>query len=86
MEMFTEKNHYTLDVQMVTVEQVKQFVNAAEQMKGDLSISSKDNYLVSGRSLIGIFSLDLSNPVTITCDDTNYKEVFDVCDEIGVIV
>ncbi len=45
--MFTEKSHYTLEVQMVTIEQVKKFVSAAEQMKGDLSISSKDNYVGS---------------------------------------
>lgn len=84
MEHFEEKNYYTLEVQIVTAEQVKQFVNAAEQMKGELSISSQDNYVVPGRSLIGIFSLDLSKPVTITCDDTNYKEVFDICEKIGI--
>ena len=80
-----EKKMLELGVKFVTIEQVKQFVIGAESIQGKIAIYSHDNYVVDGRSLMGIFALDLSKPVTIVCGEDNYREIFDVCDKLNII-
>lgn len=74
-----------LGVKFITIEQVKQFVISAENIQGKIAIYSHDNYVANGRSLMGIFALDLSKPVTVVCDEDNYRDVFDVCDKLGIV-
>lgn len=74
-----------LGVKFITIEQVKQFVIGAENIHGKIAIYSHDNYVTNGRSLMGIFALDLSKPVTVVCDEDNYRDVFDVCDKLGIV-
>lgn len=74
-----------LGVKFITIEQVKQFVIGAENIQGKIAIYSHDNYVANGRSLMGIFALDLSKPVTIVCDESNYKDVFDICDKLNIV-
>ena len=74
-----------LGVKFITIEQVKQFVIGAENIQGKIAIYSHDNYVANGRSLMGIFALDLSKPVTVVCDEDNYRDIFDVCDKLNII-
>lgn len=85
MEHFNDKETLELRVKFITIEQVKRFVSSTNSFQGKVAIYSHDNYLVDGRSLMGIFALDLSKPVTIVCGEDNYREIFDVCDKLNII-
>lgn len=45
------------------VRKVSNFVNETFKFKGDI-IVKHDKYIVNGRSLLGLMSLDLSKPLT----------------------
>lgn len=51
-------------VNLGDVEQVKSFVAAAGQIACDVDVQA-DLYLVDGKSIMGIFSLDRTKPVTV---------------------
>ena len=48
-----------------SIEKVKKFVNLASAFPGDLDIKS-GRYTVDAKSIMGIFSLDLSTPLTLS--------------------
>lgn len=60
---------------------IKDFVSTAMLMSEDIQLSS-DKYVVNGKSIMGIFSLDLSEPITLSIDTkdevalNNAKEEF----------
>ena len=57
VEIFVVLNDFTL---------IKDFVTRAQSCEGDIDISSTDNrYTVDAKSIMGVFSLDLSKPVRI---------------------
>ena len=49
----------SVNVCLDTVEKVKGFVNAVSLLEGDFDLVS-DRYVVDAKSIMGIFSLDLS--------------------------
>jgi len=51
-----------------TVEKVRGFVNTVGPMDGDVDIVS-DRYVVDAKSIMGIFSLDLSKPLNLNILD-----------------
>lgn len=60
-------------VKFNTVDNVKKFVNIANQCKGKVDVKS-DRYLVDGKSIMGVFSLDFSHElevITENDDDLN---------------
>ena len=63
----------TFYVQLTSINDVKLFVNAACSQMCEIDIIS-GRYTVDAKSIMGIFSLDLSKPVTVevysdNCDD-----------------
>ena len=50
------------------VRKVTSFVNETFKFKGDI-IVKHDKYVVSGRSLLGLMSLDLSKPLTCEIEE-----------------
>lgn len=47
-------------------QRVKDFVSLAQSYAGEISVSSQDSkYRVNGKSILGLFSLDLSQPVLV---------------------
>lgn len=50
------------------VRKVTNFVNETFKFKGDI-IVKHDKYIVSGRSLLGLMSLDLSQPLTCEIEE-----------------
>lgn len=50
-------------------EQVRAFVNLVNQYDFDMDLKC-GRYVVEAKSLLGIFSLDLSRPLTLEFDDT----------------
>ena len=64
----------SVNVNLNEAEKVKTFVGIVSSMEGDFDLIS-DRYVINAKSLLGIFSLDLSKPVRldIHCDDVADK-------------
>ena len=62
-------------IQLTQVSQVRDFVNLAAKYPFDIDLVS-GRYTVDAKSLLGIYSLDLSNPLSIVIysDDTTALE------------
>jgi len=62
----------TFNVKLSTIEEVKKFVTAATMFDGEIDLKS-GRYVVDAKSIMGIFSLDLLNPIEVTVhsDDWN---------------
>ncbi len=60
----------TLTVALSSINDVKDFVNVVSKYDCDIDLSS-GRYVVDAKSIMGIFSLDLSKPiqVSIRCED-----------------
>ncbi|MGM9890141.1 MAG: HPr family phosphocarrier protein [Floccifex porci] len=58
-----------------SVERVRDFANAVSPIEGDIYLQS-GRYIIDGKSIMGIFSLDLSVPIKITVSQWNeeYEE------------
>jgi len=54
----------TVTIKLDTIEKVKGFVNTLAPLDGDFDIVS-ERYVVDAKSIMGIFSLDLSKPLTL---------------------
>ena len=62
-----------------TIERVKNFVNEVSHLECDVDIVS-GRYVIDAKSIMGIFSLDLSKPIdlNIHAEDTNVDAVLEV--------
>jgi phosphotransferase system HPr-like phosphotransfer protein len=63
----------TLNVLLDTVDKVKGFVNTVAPLEGDVDLGS-DRYVVDAKSIMGIFSLDLSKPLKLTIHEAATAE------------
>lgn len=65
-----------------TVEKVKYFVKTSSKYPFDIDLSS-GRYVVDGKSIMGIFSFELSRPINVIVHtdeaDTFMQEVKDLC-------
>ena len=52
------------------VSDVKKFIQVSQSCTAEVLLSS-GKYVVDARSILGIFSLDLSNPISVLCADEN---------------
>ncbi|MCI9176380.1 MAG: HPr family phosphocarrier protein [Lachnospiraceae bacterium] len=58
----------TFPVKLPSVDKVKGFVSDMSQIEGDaLLLAGK--YVIDAKSIMGIFSLDLSNPLQLQIED-----------------
>ncbi|MCL2377398.1 MAG: HPr family phosphocarrier protein [Defluviitaleaceae bacterium] len=55
----------TVTILLDTIEKVRKFVNQISQYEGDFDIIS-DRYIIDAKSIMGIFSLDLSKPLKLS--------------------
>jgi len=63
----------TVKVRLSSIEAVRDFVDAVRKYEAEIDLAS-GRYVVDAKSIMGIFSLDLMNPITMTihkddCDD-----------------
>jgi phosphotransferase system HPr-like phosphotransfer protein len=63
----------TVQISLNSIEKVKSFVNLIAQQSGDYDLSS-DRYVVDAKSIMGIFSLDLSK---VLCLEVHNDEEYD---------
>lgn len=52
---------------------IKTFVNISVKYNYDITLSSK-NYSVSAKSIMGIFTLDISKPIKLTITSNNCED------------
>lgn len=58
----------TMDILLSSIDVVKNFVNVVGNMPGDVTISS-GRYIIDAKSIMGIFSLDLSKPMKLEIEE-----------------
>lgn len=64
---------YKADIQLSTVERVKDFVSAISDFDFNIDLVS-GRYCVNGKSIMGIFSLDLTRPISMEAHVTSETE------------
>lgn len=70
-------------IRLSRIDDVKTFVNASKLMPFDIEVAS-GKYVVDGKSIMGIFSLDLSGDLTITMNTDNADEFLNLIQELLV--
>jgi len=63
----------SITVTLDTVDKVKGFVNTVSPLDGDFDLVS-GRYMVDAKSIMGIFSLDLSKPLTLNIHKEDVAE------------
>ncbi len=66
----------TVKVRLSTIEDVRNFVEIIRQFEGDIDLAS-GRYVVDAKSILGIFSLDLMNPITLTAHAENCDKLIE---------
>lgn len=73
-------------ISLRTIDRVKTFVNQISQTAVDVDLLAGNRYVIDAKSIMGIFSLDISKPVTlrIHAEDEAYDEVIELVKEFIV--
>ena len=65
----------TASIRLSTIADVRDFVNIVAKTDVDIDLKS-GRYIVDGKSIMGIFSLDLLSPIELTAHTDNTDELF----------
>ncbi len=76
---------YNFKITLSSINEVKSFVNAACSQMCDIDIIS-GRYVIDAKSIMGIFSIDLTKPVTVSVNGTEeeYKAFRELVKDIIV--
>ena len=69
-------NDYIVSFRENTINEVKEFVNIVLQCPYDVDLVS-GRYIIDAKSLMGIFSLDLSKPLTVEIYSDNCEDILE---------
>ena len=61
-------------INLSTISRVKRFVQIVEEFKSDIDVIS-GRYVVDGKSIMGLFSLNILEPLTVRINSENELEV-----------
>ena len=64
----------TFDVVLSSINDVKNFVNIVSKYDYEIDLAS-GRYVVDAKSIMGIFSLDLSKPITVEIHSENCADL-----------
>lgn len=68
----------TVKISLNSIEKVKSFVNDISKFDNDFDLVS-GRYVIDAKSIMGIFSLDLSKPIDLNVHaDENVNEILDI--------
>ena len=73
----------TLNIQLKEINDVYKLVNILVGFDGDVDLES-GRYKVDGKSILGIFSLDLLSPIKLVAYSTDASELFDKIERFKV--
>ncbi len=76
---------YNFKITLSSINEVKSFVNAACSQMCDIDIIS-GRYVIDAKSIMGIFSIDLTKPVTVSVNGTEeeYKAFRELVKDIVI--
>lgn len=74
-----------VSIKLETINDVKNFVSAVTTFECDFDIVA-DRYVVDAKSIMGIFSLDLSKPLALQINTDDEKEIGDVLKAISAVI
>ena len=66
----------TIKISLQMAQHVKEFVNITQNYPFDILLKS-GRYVVDAKSILGIFSLDLSQPITVEAYGDDFDDLFD---------
>ena len=64
----------SVKISLQMAQNVKEFVKIVQDCPYEIDLKS-DKYIVDAKSILGIFSLDLSKPLTVEIYDDNCEDV-----------
>ena len=68
----------TVQISLNSIDKVKSFVNATTQFEFDFDLVS-GRYVIDAKSIMGIFSLDLSKPIELVIHaEDHLDEIMDI--------
>lgn len=70
----------SVNIRLSTIADVRDFVNIVAKSDIDIDLQS-GRYVVDGKSIMGIFSLDLLSPITLTAHSDDTEELFEALDK-----
>ncbi|CBL16712.1 HPr family phosphocarrier protein [Ruminococcus champanellensis] len=73
----------TVTISLQAINDVKEFVNIVMRFDFDVDLVS-GRYAIDAKSIMGIFSLDLSKPIELHAHTDNAKEFLDAIDKFIV--
>ena len=73
----------SVKIRLSTIADVRDFVNIVAKSDIDVDLQS-GRYIVDGKSIMGIFSLDLLSPITLTAQSDDTAELFAAIDRFIV--
>lgn len=74
----------SINICLNSIEKVKSFVNLISKFDGDFDLTS-GRYVIDAKSIMGIFSLDLSKPLKLEIhNDTCSNELLEKLKEFSV--
>lgn len=65
-----------VNIRLSAIEEVRNFVNIVSRFDGEVDLKS-GRYVVDAKSIMGIFSLDLLNPIEMTVHSDNCDELLE---------
>lgn len=66
----------SIKISLEMAQRVKEFVNVTQSYPYEILLKS-GKYVVDAKSILGIFSLDLSNPITVEVYEENCDELLE---------
>ncbi|MCR4869058.1 Phosphotransferase system, HPr [Lachnospiraceae bacterium C10] len=66
----------TVKISLNSIDKVKSFVNTISQFDTDFDLIS-GRYVIDAKSIMGIFSLDLSSPIDLTIHAENDSDIIE---------
>ena len=73
----------SINIKLDTIDKVKEFVNKINTFDGDFDLVSA-RYVIDAKSIMGIFSLDLSNPIQLVAHTDDATKFLDEIKEFIV--
>ena len=73
----------TINIRLNTIADVRDFVNIVSKSEIEVDLKS-GRYVVDGKSIMGIFSLDLLAPIELTAHSDDTDELFAALDRFIV--
>ena len=73
----------SVQIRLSTIADVRDFVNTVAKSDIDIDLQS-GRYVVDGKSIMGIFSLDLLSPITLTAHADDTDDLFAALDKFIV--